>query len=177
MPVRSCCFLALLGFLAACPGRGELESDAVRCKDGLDNDNDGLIDCKDPGCFYLAYCNPSDARPQDGPAPPPPPLDHGPDVKPPDPDLPPSSYGKQCQFTTGHVPCDDGETECVPGNAGPGFCTYPCPNDSCPPGPTGTETDCAYKVYLSGQPFWYCIFRCSAAPCPHDTQCYGSFCY
>ena len=33
-----------------------LESDDISCADGIDNDNDLLIDCDDPKCQHLVHC-------------------------------------------------------------------------------------------------------------------------
>ena len=32
------------------------EQDEVACSDGLDNDRDGLVDCRDPECFFTVLC-------------------------------------------------------------------------------------------------------------------------
>lgn len=178
MPLRACHLVPLI-LLLGCPGsRTPLESDATQCKDGRDNDGDGLIDCKDPDCSHIAYCSatldgqvPVDGAPKpDGPP--------TPDQFVPRPDLvKPSSYGKRCTFSTPNVPCPDGETVCVPANYGPGFCTYACPTNACPPGPTGTQAQCAYRVDFPTGSVWFCIFLCQTSSCPHDTACFGSFCY
>lgn len=169
--------------LGACAGRGTaIESGPSECADGMDNDDDGRIDCKDPDCHPLAFCSSSsDIGPNlDGPPPPPPP-DKGPtpDLKPPTPDLPPpSSYGKRCEYTQKGIKCEDGQTVCVPGKYGTsGFCTHACSQDQCPPGPNGTKVSCAYTVYYSSQTVHYCLFSCGSTSCPHDTQCFYSNCF
>lgn len=189
MPLSRALFLLpLLLLLAACPGRRTAqEVGATQCNDGLDNDDDGKIDCQDPDCHPLAICSPTDlpvrldGSPRDGPRPP----DQGPvaDLKPVQPDLPPpSSYGKRCQAGSAPIPCPDGKTECVIGNYGtPGFCTVPCIKGGppCPEGPPGTETHCGYEVQWDTGAVWYCLFYCqNGAPCPHDTQCISyPFCF
>lgn len=178
--------LSLLLVLAACAGRRTtLESGATQCNDGLDNDDDGRIDCKDPDCQALAICSPSDGPIRlDGKVDGAPPPDTGPtpDLKPPTPDLPPaSSFGTRCQFSTQGVLCPDGASECVPGKYGsPGICTRPCVQGSpCDDAPAGTTAHCGYQVTWMTGSVWYCLFTCgSGEPCPHDTQCYNySFCF
>jgi hypothetical protein len=185
---RARLLVPLLLLLAACAGRRTAqEIGATQCNDGMDNDDDGKIDCKDPDCLPLAICSPSDLPlrldlgPADGISPPP---DKGlpPDLKPPQPDLPPSSYGKRCQASGQPTPCPDGKTECVPGkNGSPGFCTVPCDKTgpACPEGPPNTEIHCGYQVGWSTGPTWYCLFYCqNGADCPHDTQCVAyPFCF
>lgn len=187
MPLtRARLLIPLLLLLPACPGnQTSSESGAAQCNDGVDNDNDGRIDCKDPDCYPLAICSPVDSRvldvgSGDGPRPP----DLGPvtDVAPPTPDLPlVSSYGKRCQYTSQGTPCPDGQTECVPGKYGsPGLCTQSCnQGGSCPAGPAGTKVHCGYEVAWPQGSTWYCLFTCqSGEPCPNDTQCYyGTFCF
>jgi hypothetical protein len=171
--------LPCIALLGACAGRqAAFETGSAECSDGQDNDDDGKIDCLDTDCQYLAFCSPTDAGPKDGP---PPTADHGPtpDVLPPKPDLPPSQYGRRCNYTGTVEPCADKQTVCVYGKySTPGYCTYPCiQGQPCPDGPPGTQSHCGYD--MSGQ--WYCIFLCMQTPCPHDTIChqtyYGEFCF
>lgn len=184
---RARLLLPLLLVLAACAGRrAALETGATQCNDGLDNDDDGYIDCRDPDCQVLAICSPTDGPirldgAHDGS---PPTQDTGPglDLKPPQPDLPPTSgFGSRCQFSTPGTPCPDGTSECVPGNYGsPGICTRACVQGGpCADAPAGTLAHCAYKVQWPTGPVWYCLFTCqNGEPCPHDTQCYfNSFCF
>jgi hypothetical protein len=53
-------FLGLMLFCLASFGQQELfEATLETCSDGIDNDNDGLIDCDDPGCIEnVAACMP-----------------------------------------------------------------------------------------------------------------------
>jgi hypothetical protein len=41
------------------------ENTAAKCQDGLDNDGDGLVDCRDPDCAALTFC-PDAGIPKDG---------------------------------------------------------------------------------------------------------------
>ena len=53
---------SLLAIVAGCVSRGddddaEIEGDeAGECSDGVDNDQDGPVDCDDPGCFTATAC-------------------------------------------------------------------------------------------------------------------------
>ncbi len=53
-------FAGVLVFMLAGCGTGSFATDpedsAAECTDGWDNDADGLMDCKDPGCAGLAVC-------------------------------------------------------------------------------------------------------------------------
>ncbi len=51
------CVCALL--LAACGDSSTHEDTIVACQDGLDNDKNGLVDCKDPSCNKHTFCDPS----------------------------------------------------------------------------------------------------------------------
>jgi hypothetical protein len=170
--------------LPACAGRtNSFEDGPEQCADGVDNDDDGKIDCKDPGCFPLAFCSGVDSGPskKDGfladrtlvP------VDRSVDTKGPDQSPPLSSYGKRCQYKTKDTLCSDGESVCVPGKYGsPGFCSYECQQGgSCPDGPLGTKTHCGYQVNYTTGSIWYCIFTCQQSSCPHDIQCFGTFCF
>jgi hypothetical protein len=60
---RSSSFAVLLLALAACGGETAKETPppptedtAALCRDGLDNDGDGLTDCDDPDCWTMAFC-------------------------------------------------------------------------------------------------------------------------
>jgi len=184
---RARLLLPALLLLAACPGRrAALETGATQCNDGLDNDDDGYIDCRDPDCQVLAICSPTDGPIRlDGNRDGSPPLsDKGPtpDLKPPQPDLaPPSSFGSRCQFTTQGNLCPDGVSECVLGNYGsPGLCTRPCVQGSpCDGASAGTTAYCYYQVKWPTGYVWYCLFTCqNGETCPHDTKCfYNSFCF
>jgi hypothetical protein len=47
---------------AACYGSTcgfDEETGTTQCSDGVDNDNDGLIDCQDPGCSEVQICKDS----------------------------------------------------------------------------------------------------------------------
>ena len=61
--------LALLGalLLAACPKSSELGegSGEGECSNGVDDDGDGRVDCRDEGCFGSAECEGVDAGPLD----------------------------------------------------------------------------------------------------------------
>jgi len=47
--------LGLLVFLTSC--KGEVEGDeAGECDDGVDNDQNGIVDCNDPGCVVATSC-------------------------------------------------------------------------------------------------------------------------
>jgi len=50
--------LTLPGDVYAAPGGGggAKEKGGNKCSDGIDNDNDGFIDCDDDGCFSQSYC-------------------------------------------------------------------------------------------------------------------------
>jgi len=175
--------LTLLLVLSACAGRqNDFEQGPSECADGVDNDDDGKIDCKDPDCFPLAFCSGMDSGPpKDGPSTDRTlvPLDHTVDTRKPDLSPPLSSYGKRCNYQTKGMTCDDGESVCVPGKYGsPGFCSYGCQyGEPCPDGPPGTETHCGYQVNYSTGSEWYCIFNCQQSVCPHDIQCFGTFCF
>lgn len=42
--------LTLFGFLASCESKVEEGATEAECSDAVDNDDDGLLDCDDPGC-------------------------------------------------------------------------------------------------------------------------------
>lgn len=51
-PVLKIAGLAMLSLLMPCSLSGQ-ENTALTCADGLDNDGNGQIDCRDPGCYDL----------------------------------------------------------------------------------------------------------------------------
>ena len=51
-------FAAGLLVLAACGGSASVEGEVFgECKDGIDNDSDGLTDCEDADCITRDRCN------------------------------------------------------------------------------------------------------------------------
>lgn len=68
-------FLLSMGCDADGMGPPTFETTATQCRDGLDNDQDGLTDCQDPECSAHAWCE--GVMTDSGP-PPPPPVDAGP---------------------------------------------------------------------------------------------------
>ncbi|MFH1434411.1 MAG: hypothetical protein ABIJ56_01725 [Pseudomonadota bacterium] len=84
------CILALL--LAGFPANAQApENTAELCRDEIDNDMDGLIDCDDPDCAELVFCAPAAPSTEPDPAPavpvpaPKPILDPAPSPPPPAP--------------------------------------------------------------------------------------------
>ena len=151
------------------------------CTDGIDNDHDGLTDCKDPDCKNSPYCKSSADGGGDGLAP----DQRRPDVRPPDgpvvvdQPLPASSFGATCtDIMLG--PCPDGKTVCLPGVPtiqGHGFCSYPCVQGdpgACPGVPAGLKASCVFNFNSQ----WYCAFLCRFGttdfPCPNGLGCSGS---
>jgi hypothetical protein len=51
--------VACLLFSWGCGDSSTVEETIVSCQDGLDNDKNGLVDCKDPGCGKHSFCDPS----------------------------------------------------------------------------------------------------------------------
>ncbi|MFZ5786099.1 MAG: hypothetical protein ACOY3Y_06625, partial [Acidobacteriota bacterium] len=51
--------VACMLFTWGCGDSSTVEETIVSCQDGLDNDKNGLVDCKDPGCGKHSFCDPS----------------------------------------------------------------------------------------------------------------------
>ena len=70
LPPLLCALLALL-LLPGCRPGAEIEGDeAGECDDGVDNDQDGVADCDDPGCAVAAICvSPASSSRRSGPLP------------------------------------------------------------------------------------------------------------
>ncbi len=68
-PARSYAFLILgvaIAALAFAPGCGDpgagMERGALQCSDGLDNDDDGVVDCAAPACAGERVCGCGNGR-------------------------------------------------------------------------------------------------------------------
>jgi len=160
-----------------CSGDRTFHEFGDECWDGKDNDNDGMVDCKDPDCTAMTICGNNGKK------------DLGPTVKdtrlplkdkyvPPPPDkAPSSSFGQRCAYSSKGQPCPDGKTVCILGkkSSSNGYCTYPCNgNDynSCPAGPSGTIAKCLFNFAGTN----YCAFLCKYLgkpySCPGNLGCY-----
>jgi hypothetical protein len=115
------------------------ENTPETCSDRVDNDGDGYVDCYDPDCRYLQFCQQQGAPPQQYQQPEQQPQGQQPQYPPaqyPPPQYPPSEYQQQPQYPPPQYPPAYAQPQYAPPQyAPPG---YAQPMYTPPPRPPGT---------------------------------------
>jgi hypothetical protein len=143
-----------MGFLAhfGCDGNDPREK---ACDNGLDDDGDGLVDCRDPDCASLAMCQGCGNGIRDGAE-----VCDGEDFG--------DEFCETLGFVGGYLMCNPDctidTTLCVAPVCGDGIAQG---SEDCDGYDMGDHASCAEQGFLGG------IVRCDAATCAYDTsQCY-----